>query len=310
MSLPDHYQILEIAVTATSAEIKAAYRRLAKIFHPDKNAGSPAAEEKFKQVKEAYETLINPLRRRKYDEKRNRSLTTPASSLHKKQNAKKNYNFSEEEAKRRKYYQQHYGKTTTRKESVPEKEKPFPKELKYILVSVPLAVALLLLIIRLYERPKHIVKSNVAEEETTTRVRTPDSPYEAQVGRNFYDTSGHSVVTVQNRCGNDALVFLKNDTGKIVRHHFIENNYEVMMENLPTGNYRLYYWIGKNFSNRYYLFGDIIGNFERAFCTDSMKDKITLKATEIDTFLFEIHNNFSCRSDSIFLKKIFNKIKA
>lgn len=306
MSLPDYYEILQVPATATSAEIKTAYRRLAKIFHPDKNAGSPAAEEKFKQVKEAYETLINPLRRRKYDEKRNRSLTTSSGSLQKKQTGRKNYNFSEEEAKRRKYYQQHYGKTTTRKQPVPEKEKSFSKELKYILVSVPLAVALLLLIIRLYERPKHSAKINVAEENTT-RVRTPDSPYEAQIGRNFYDTSSHSVITVQNRCGNDAMVFLKSDTGRVMRHHFVENNYEVMMENLPKGNYRLYYWIGKNFSNRYYLFGNIIGNFEKAFCTDSIKDIIALKANKADTFLYEIHNNFGCRSDSAFLKKIFMK---
>src|ERR1700752_5385962 len=112
MSLPDYYKILQVPPTATSAEIKTAYRRLAKLFHPDKNSGNPAAEEKFKQIKDAYENLINPLRRRKYDDRRNHSLkTNHAAEFHKKA-ARKNYNFTEEEAKRRKYYQQHY-KTTS-----------------------------------------------------------------------------------------------------------------------------------------------------------------------------------------------------
>src|SRR5438045_576481 len=98
MSLPDYYRILEVASNATSAEIKAAYRRLAKIFHPDKNSGNPAAEEKFKQIKDAYENLINPLRRKKYDDKRNRSFTSPQTSGQpRKPSQKKNYNFSEEE---------------------------------------------------------------------------------------------------------------------------------------------------------------------------------------------------------------------
>ena len=54
---PDPYKILDIPRNATERRIKRAYRRLAKKLHPDRNPGDPKAEERFKQVQWAYETL-------------------------------------------------------------------------------------------------------------------------------------------------------------------------------------------------------------------------------------------------------------
>jgi DnaJ-class molecular chaperone len=53
------YQILEISDSASQSEVKSAYRKLAKKYHPDVNK-DPGAEEKFKQVSDAYESIINP----------------------------------------------------------------------------------------------------------------------------------------------------------------------------------------------------------------------------------------------------------
>lgn len=64
----DLYSILGIKPTASAAEIKRAYRRLARRYHPDINPGDRAAELRFRQIAEAYETLIDPERRRRYDE--------------------------------------------------------------------------------------------------------------------------------------------------------------------------------------------------------------------------------------------------
>lgn len=64
----DHYKLLGIPRRANKAEIKRAYRRKAKICHPDLNP-SPKAQRVFVAVQEAYETLMDPIARKQYDEK-------------------------------------------------------------------------------------------------------------------------------------------------------------------------------------------------------------------------------------------------
>lgn len=68
MEYKDYYKVLGVERTATQDEIKKAYRKLAIKYHPDKNQGDKAAEEKFKEVTEAYEVLGKEDSRRKYDE--------------------------------------------------------------------------------------------------------------------------------------------------------------------------------------------------------------------------------------------------
>lgn len=63
----DYYQLLDVAEKATAAEIKTAYRRQARRYHPDVNEGNPIAEERFKLIAEAYRTLGEPARRADYD---------------------------------------------------------------------------------------------------------------------------------------------------------------------------------------------------------------------------------------------------
>lgn len=63
----DYYKILGVNKNATSSEIKKAYRELAKKYHPDKNKGNPEAEEKFKEIQEAYDTLGDEKKRKEYD---------------------------------------------------------------------------------------------------------------------------------------------------------------------------------------------------------------------------------------------------
>jgi len=63
----DLYIVLGVAHGATESEIKRAYRRLARRYHPDINPGDQSAEERFREILEAYETLIDPARRSRYD---------------------------------------------------------------------------------------------------------------------------------------------------------------------------------------------------------------------------------------------------
>lgn len=67
MAKRDYYEVLGIERNASDDEIKRAYRRLAKKYHPDLNPGDAEAEAKFKEINEAYNVLINPETRAQYD---------------------------------------------------------------------------------------------------------------------------------------------------------------------------------------------------------------------------------------------------
>ncbi|MBK9292713.1 MAG: molecular chaperone DnaJ [Bacteroidetes bacterium] len=67
MAKRDYYEILEIDRNATEADIKKAYRKMALKYHPDRNPGDKAAEDKFKEAAEAYEVLSDPDKRARYD---------------------------------------------------------------------------------------------------------------------------------------------------------------------------------------------------------------------------------------------------
>lgn len=67
MTKIDYYEVLSVSRTANDAELKSAYRKLAMQYHPDRNPGDKAAEEKFKECSEAYQVLSDPDKRAAYD---------------------------------------------------------------------------------------------------------------------------------------------------------------------------------------------------------------------------------------------------
>jgi molecular chaperone DnaJ len=76
MVIKDYYKTLQVPPTATEVSIKKSFRRLALLYHPDKNQGNAVAEAFFKEIQEAYEVLTDPNQREEYNYKRwyNRSI--------------------------------------------------------------------------------------------------------------------------------------------------------------------------------------------------------------------------------------------
>ncbi len=68
MEFIDYYKVLELNKNASKSDIKKAYRKLARKYHPDLNPNDTAAQKKFQQVNEAHEVLIDPEKRKKYDQ--------------------------------------------------------------------------------------------------------------------------------------------------------------------------------------------------------------------------------------------------
>ncbi|HXV99091.1 MAG TPA: DnaJ domain-containing protein, partial [Anaerolineae bacterium] len=68
MEYKDYYKILGVDKNASDKQIKAAYRKLARKYHPDVNPNNPQAEAKFKEINEANEVLSDPTKRSKYDQ--------------------------------------------------------------------------------------------------------------------------------------------------------------------------------------------------------------------------------------------------
>ncbi|MEA2194098.1 MAG: molecular chaperone DnaJ [Solirubrobacteraceae bacterium] len=77
MAVQDHYKVLGVERKASQDEIKKAYRKLARQYHPDKNPGDAKAEERFKQISQAHDILGDPDKRKEYD----RALTNPFSNV-------------------------------------------------------------------------------------------------------------------------------------------------------------------------------------------------------------------------------------
>ena len=69
----DPYEILGVSPSAPAEDIKVAYRKAARLYHPDKNP-DPAAADRFRSIQTAYELLADPTRRRDYDLLRQRNL--------------------------------------------------------------------------------------------------------------------------------------------------------------------------------------------------------------------------------------------
>jgi curved DNA-binding protein CbpA len=299
----NYYEILGLTSTANVQEIKVAYRKLAKIYHPDKNPDNKQSEEKFKLIKEAYEVLSDPFKKRKHDATLEYHLKLKTNTVTTKK--RKNYSgISEEELKRRQYYQQNYSKQNHnyKKQNATEEKKKY-NETRAILFSIPIAIALLFFIVNIYNRSyrsnqnKNSI-SNTQTINTKTELTTKNTskalftsgaePYSEYLEKPLIDKNSFDVIKLKNNTSNDAIVFITDTNNKIIRHYFIEKNVELFFEYLPIGTYKLKLHTGINI-------GCKLNNGIPVFCKNpqylaAKNQKIYIETAKVDTFNVTINS--------------------
>lgn len=262
--MADYYSILGLTKTATEIEIKAAFRRLAKVYHPDKNPNDPNAKLLFENILRAYNVLSNQHSKKRYD---NSNYITPSQTYKPQrpgQKKQKEYSTTEEDLKQRDYYKKYYH---AKKHTVsPESQKAHYSDYKYILYATPIAVGLLMLIVSFFNTEptieSHIQKSKEVIEPPVKLVNG-DKPYSGYFGYlKLYDTPHH--LQINNSSGFDAVIILfDKKTNAYLQHSYVQASYSIDFSKLPeTG----VYWkcmLGKNWNkNKFFADNKITGGFD------------------------------------------------
>ncbi|HEY0029336.1 MAG TPA: DnaJ domain-containing protein [Bacteroidia bacterium] len=269
MSERNYYILLEIKTTATAEEIKAAYRQLAKKYHPDKNTGNKAAEEYFKEIQQAYAILSNPEKRRKYDLR--------FSQVYKTQVKQKAYSNAPYTGNAYQYAQQQAQARPKPKASPQPQQtaaKPDNTESWQILVSVGIAMVLLYFIIS-YSADKP--KKNPPAKEPATEIKTAeqeslasldnfsDSPYTVFFGEKVFDTENGNTIRINNKSSTPAVVCLVNNTPpkKTLRNYYIPGETVFTMNAIPDGDYFLRVYYGNDWDpEKAFPFTGVKGGFK------------------------------------------------
>ncbi|GIV27055.1 MAG: hypothetical protein KatS3mg027_0869 [Bacteroidia bacterium] len=144
-----YYDILGVSRTASIEEIKIAFRKLALLYHPDKN---PDTKELFVKILHAYEVLSDPVLREKYD--RGIFITTTVNSDKKSTAKEHRWDVTPEEERRRKYYKEYFEKL---KKEYDKEQKKYNTQTKvynermYWLWSLIICIILFFLVIKVYK---------------------------------------------------------------------------------------------------------------------------------------------------------------
>lgn len=250
--MANYYEILGVSSNAGILEIKAAFRQLAKMYHPDLN---PEGIEHFNKILRAYETLSDPALKSTYDYKlQYQQAQTETQSQ--QRTATKNWKFDERELKRRQYYNDYikkYAKESPRTVNDPEIKSSY-NEFKYILFATPLAVLIFLLIMNLASRDKSELQQTLPanpinmspQPKTTSDLKMGDVPYRDIFGAGKFDPNSKEKIRIHNLTGLDVVVCLFS--GKdFVRSLFIENKLSADIMQLPKEALLIHYYSGNYF---------------------------------------------------------------
>ncbi len=262
--MTDYYGILGLQKGASIIEIKAAFRKLAKIYHPDKNPNKHNAKLLFENILQAYTVLSNPAKKRRYDN----LLSNPSQSAHSTNThhrAQKKWDVSPEELKQRQYYQNYY-KAKQKATNLKSPAKVYT-DYKYILFATPLAVGLLLLIVSMFspspKTEKSISKETQAVENNEKTIVNGDKPYAGFFG-DAQSFNSNNILKINNSSSFDAIIVLFNaENKKYIQHAYLQKRYLIEFDFLPNQGV---YWkclIGKNWNENKKMFNNtVVGCFD------------------------------------------------
>lgn len=303
MFLPTHYEILGITANATNEQIKSAFRKMAKLFHPDKN---PTGKEQFEKIVLAYEILIDSELRRRYDLKlKGYSIQTgdhpPTGQAIRKQ---KKSTASEEELKRRQYYREHYKKEYhyyTQNKTAAENKKLY-NEYKYILFATPLAVALFMLVINGLEQPRQKESKAIANEISYEEIKAGSDPYTAYFTHPVFDTLANRKLVLKNTGGKDVIVVITGSANKFIRSCVIKTGYFAELEQLPDDMKEIRFYSGKKWNgSKEFKNIKVFGGFED--CNDFYKLNLSLS----NGWTISLDENLQNASEKIKAEDFFKK---
>lgn len=253
----DFYRILGIPDNATMADIKSAYRRLAKLYHPDLNPGSRHSEEKFKEILDAYTILSDEELRAQYDRKRRIGSTNERFSR---------FSDQPDEKKRdpgRKEYPPEYIEMMRQRNRM-----RIVKQInrrKKILRGMIITFALYLVgtavfeywIDKRRENDAALINARMAElqsRDSTTNaddiIHNLDSPYDSIFGPGQSTWLSPNQLVVINPFSDAVVCLMQIDIPhKTVRNEFIHARNTFIMKEVPNGNYLVKVYTGESWND-------------------------------------------------------------
>lgn len=271
--MKDYYRTLGIAENASDEDVKRAYRRMAKRFHPDLNAGDKYAEEQFKEVYEAYETLSDPILRRSYDLKRlRRDLYAGNPVFYARQPVGEEF---EKDPRRKKYTEEQFAYARRRRRFRIISDM---RRRKKLLVGMIISFIFCVSGATWLENWNAQQRADVAktlEQKTRqkalsnshaqTVINDLDSPYDSLFGPGKYDWFSQNFIVVYNPV-SDAVVCVVQASAphRTIRNEFIHARRSFALREMPDGDYYMKVYTGSKWDfNRKVPGGQTLGRFTK-----------------------------------------------
>lgn len=252
--MKDHYRTLGVPENASEQEIKLAYRKLAKRYHPDVNAGAKGAEERFKEIVEAYDILSDSILRHTYDQKRRRQDLFGG-----------NYNFynqspqeEKKDPRRKEYSEEDLERARSRHK---KRTAANMARRKKILKGMIITFILFMIASAGFEswiEKKRTEDSNalshridsllkINQKNEKTEIESMDSPYDNLFGSGVYVSNSPNRFVIYMPFSDAVICAVQNDPPfKTIRNEFIRAENGFVMKEMPEGSYFIKMYTGKN----------------------------------------------------------------